>query len=98
MKSSSIWFAAIGCLVIAGCESGISLDDLPAKTAQAYCSKVYECCTPTDLPDASSFGPAHATCVTNVTQSQTNLRNQIEAAEKANRVVYHGDRLAQCLS
>lgn len=81
-----------------GCGGGsIAIDQMPAETSGAICTKVYECCTAQEIPSGSSFGPDQATCMTTLEGNLDGRVFAIKAEEGRGRLTYHGDRLAECL-
>jgi uncharacterized protein (TIGR03382 family) len=90
---------ALAYLFASGCTScgGVALKDMPAQSAQTICGKTYECCTQTEIPEGSSFGPDQATCGTNVQGYWQVKATTFKDEEQRGRLVYHPDRMAECL-
>lgn len=94
------WFALPLCASfgVACGNGGIALTDMPSQGSSTICGKVWSCCNAGDLGDKSPFGTDEPSCETSVKANLTAQQTSIQTDQSKGRVVYHGDRLAQCLS
>jgi uncharacterized protein (TIGR03382 family) len=87
----------VAAAVFSGCSGGISIDEMPARTAKAICGRYYECCTAAELMGNADFGPDRAACETNVANSFNGAKTVTPQSESKGRIAYRGDRLLECL-
>lgn len=85
----------------AGCSqrgSGVSLDDMPSQIANAYCAKVYECCSGAELAGRQSEGPDEKSCRLHNAVAFAQIRDQVRASNDKHRAVYRGDQMQACVT
>jgi len=108
MKTIGAFFTIIATVVAgAGCGGGssggsVSIDQLPAKYASAYCMKAVECCTMAELGGLNGgLGSPitdEASCESYYSGLfQAFFVNSIKASESAGRASYDGDAAGACI-
>ncbi|MBI5511614.1 MAG: hypothetical protein HY903_22895 [Deltaproteobacteria bacterium] len=98
MRSRGLLVLPIALLAACG-DSDVELEDLPDAVAETLCKKAYECCTADEVVASQQTGytSSSAECPAKMASGLQGTKTNIERGEKRDRLVYHGDRLRECL-
>jgi len=94
--------SCISILILAACggggSGGVSPAGLASALAEASCNKHEECCTAEEFMDATLGSENAAECKAVLTGFGSLLTNVLDDSIEAGRVIYHPDRMEDCLA
>lgn len=76
----------------------ILLADVPTQLRQVICEKVFSCCSAADLKNNPELGNEVATCAAKLDGEATFLLADVGASVQQGRLLYHGDKMAECMA
>jgi hypothetical protein len=79
-------------------DGGVPFDQMAGLWRKALCNKIYSCCSPAELMSNPAVGKDSPTCQTALNGEASLFLADLEASVQAGRVVYHGDKMAECLA
>lgn len=88
-------------IVMAACgggSGGIEPNQLPGELARASCSRLAECCTPAEFKQAALGADSVAQCEAAFTAFAGILTTVLNDSIAKNRVIYHADRMGDCMA
>lgn len=93
-------FAVVGLMACGGGggSGGITVDNLAAELGEVTCEKLSACCTPQEFMDETLGADTVAECQALFTGFGTILTNVMQDSIAAGRMIYHGDRMADCFA
>ena len=101
MRTSPALFISLSLVAAVACSqsgSGVSLGDMPGRLSEAYCKKIYECCSTADLMGRDNEGPTEKDCRSHQSLSFAGIRDQIKKSNGKHRAVYRADQMEACIA
>ena len=76
----------------------VPIDQMPTVMRQLICEKVFSCCSADDLKNNPEVGTDVASCVAGLDGEASFLLANVAASVEQGRIIYHGDKLAECIA
>lgn len=89
----------VACVLTAcgGGEGGVSPENLPSEIGEVQCAKLADCCTPAEFMEQTG-ADSEAECRALITGFGTILTNAMNDSIDKGRIIYHPDRMADCIT
>jgi hypothetical protein len=76
----------------------VPIEQMASQMRQLICEKVFSCCSADDLKNNPMVGTDVASCVAKLDAESSYLLGDVVASVQQGRLIYHGDKLAECMA